>query len=147
MPLGVTADDGFEYTRVLHPAFADSSVGAIFSFASVETGDQVQLLRTTKDSLANGVASAARTLLNNSREFSADECIGALMIFCGGLVMTIDEQMPLAAEQLSSTIAHRNSLGLCTFGEDGRGASGAPTHGNLMCGCLLFSSRPVGSAA
>ena len=44
--------------------------------------------------------------------FETSEVVGALSIFCGGLVMAIDEQMPMAAEQLSEVLGHNNTLGV-----------------------------------
>ena len=76
--------------------------------------------------------------------FEAHEVVGALNIFCGALVMTIDTAMPIAAEQLAEGVCHSNVMGICCFGEQGMapGARGMqPTHGNLMFGCLLFSNK------
>ena len=41
------------------------------------------------------------------------------MIFCGGLVMAIDEQMPLAVEQLGTAVGENDVMGICCFGEQG----------------------------
>lgn len=38
-------------------------------------------------------------------KFSVEDVVGALSIFCGGLVMAIDDTMPIAAEQV-----HRRTL-------------------------------------
>ena len=66
-------------------------------------------------------------------------CIGSLMIFCGGLVMAIDDEMPLAAEELSTMVDFADSLGFTCFGEQGLDSQRQPCHGNLMFGCLVFS--------
>ena len=67
-------------------------------------------------------------------------CIGALMIFCGGLVMAIDDEMPLAAEELNTMVNFRDTMGFTCFGEQGmNNSTHKKCHGNLMFGCLIFS--------
>jgi len=46
------------------------------------------------------------------------------MIFCGGLVMALDEDMALACETLAETVGHRDTMALCCFGEQGVNVSG-----------------------
>ena len=55
--------------------------------------------------------------------------------------MAIDDQMPMAAEQLAGVLGHNNTMAICCFGEQGMNLAGNPTHGNLMFGCLLFSNK------
>ena len=63
---------------------------------------------------------------------------------CGGLVMAIDESMPLVCEQLAATLGYHDHLGLCCFGEQGLvcgtewGGNEHVRHGNLMVGCMLW---------
>ena len=77
----------------------------------------------------------------------AHEVIGALNIFCGGLVMAIDDSMPIAAEQLAEAVGHNNTMGICCFGEQGMDHKRRACHGNLMFGCLLFSNKPRDEAS
>jgi hypothetical protein len=64
------------------------------------------------------------------------------MILCGGLIVGLDEEMPLATEQLSRQLGSGgNVLGFCCFGEQGMDDSGRAIHANLSVGCLLFSRR------
>jgi hypothetical protein len=67
--------------------------------------------------------------------------IGALMIFCGGMVMAIDDEMPLACEELAGVVHHKDTMGICCFGEQGMGADRKVEHGNLMFGCLVFLNQ------
>ena len=60
------------------------------------------------------------------------------MIFCGGMVMTIDDEMPLACEELAGVVNHKDTMGICCFGEQGVGPDHQAKHGNLMFGCLAF---------
>jgi len=68
------------------------------------------------------------------------------MIFWGrgGLVLAIDDEMPLACAQLAGKLNYRDSLGFCCFGEQGTAAQGLTTHGNLMFGpAVFFANAPA----
>jgi len=139
MPLGELCQG--EIAKVMHPAFIHKH-GAVTTFADAREGMEIGMLTAAPETLAKNISQSARSLLAQDLQ-SAEDCIGALMIFCGGLVMAIDTLMPLAAEQLSTVVGHNSVMGVCCFGEQGM-SKGTAVHGNLMFGCLLFSSRPRG---
>ena len=56
--------------------------------------------------------------------------------------MAIDDEMPSAVEALAHAVGHRDTMGLCCFGEQGMNNRREAIHGNLMFGALLFSSKP-----
>ena len=58
------------------------------------------------------------------------------------LVMAIDDEMPYAVEALAHAVGHKDTMGLCCFGEQGMNNQREAIHGNLMFGALLFSSKP-----
>jgi len=140
MPLGELCQG--RITKVLHPAFIHEH-GGVTTFADAREGMEIGMLTAAPETLAKNISESARSLLAQDLQ-SAGDCIGALMIFCGGLVMAIDALMPLAAEQLSMVVGHSSTMGVCCFGEQGM-CGGRPVHGNLMFGCLLFSNRPLQS--
>ena len=109
--------------------------------ASPET--MSKLIHESTRSLITSTASHRVTVSDDAPGVAPEEVVGAFMIFCGGLVMAIDEAMPIAAEQLSAAVGHQNTMGICCFGEQGVGASQKEAcHGNLMFGCLVFSNKP-----
>mmetsp|Transcript_55601 Transcript_55601/g.148300 ORF Transcript_55601/g.148300 Transcript_55601/m.148300 type:complete len:654 (-) Transcript_55601:255-2216(-) len=136
---------GGEITRVLHPAFVHKN-GDVTVFADARPGMEIAMLTAAPETLAKKISQSARQLLDLDLEMSVGDCVGALMIFCGGLVMAIDTMMPMATEQLSAVVGHKSTMGICCFGEQGMSA-GRVVHGNLMFGCLMFSSRPRRIAA
>ena len=77
---------------------------------------------------------------SRAADFETEDVIGALSIFCGGLVMAIDERMPMASEQLFDAVGHSTMMGICCFGEQGMNRHASAIHGDLMYGCLLFSN-------
>ena len=101
---------------------------------------KLELLSASADSLLEGIPESARKLMQSSLKMEIDStCVGALMIFCGGLVMAIDDDMPLVCEKLASVVAYKDHVGFCCFGEQGRMAShSSAQHGNLMFGCMMF---------
>ena len=106
------------------------------------------MLEAAPETMAKKISQTARTLISSDagggdgNTFSVNECVGSFMIFCGGLVMAIDDQMPLAVEQLANIVGQKNTMGVCCFGEQGMDCDHKATHGNLMFGCLLFSNKP-----
>ena len=113
------------------------------------------MLDAAPESLAKLISTSAKGLITDAMgmsggdasAFEPHEVIGALNIFCGGLVMAIDDSMPSAAEQLGQAIGHKNTMGICCFGEQGMDHKRRACHGNLMFGCLLFSNKPREAAA
>mmetsp|Transcript_68514 Transcript_68514/g.179601 ORF Transcript_68514/g.179601 Transcript_68514/m.179601 type:complete len:299 (+) Transcript_68514:2-898(+) len=147
-PLGECDGD---YVRVMHPAFLNAKTGSLTTFADAREGMEITMLNAAPETLAKKISQSARELLADATNtpsgrgavgaFEVEDVAGALMIFCGGLVMAIDDAMPMAAEQLAEVVGHNNTMGICCFGEQGMNSRRKPIHGNLMFGCLLFSNK------
>lgn len=149
-PLGEPIGDGSHH-RVLHPAFVDTVSGGISLFADVHQGCRLTMLRATAETLIDAIPASALQLIRSDSASTASRrsnsgpghgrCIGAMMVFCGGLVMAIDDDMPLVCEKLSTMVGYRDHMGICCFGEQGKmlaGGASSTAHGNLMFGCMLF---------
>jgi hypothetical protein len=109
---------------------------------------KVTVLQCSPDDMVSQAAASADNLLINQASINHTQstvtkqtCVGALSIFCGGLVMALDDDMPMAAEELKGAVGHLDMLGICCFGEQGMDHNLNPIHGNLMFGCLLFSNE------
>ena len=84
---------GQDYVRVMHPAFMHSKSGALTTFADAREGMEICMLNAAPETLAKKISQSATTLLGGGTAgFGVDDVVGALNIFCGGLVMAIDEQ-------------------------------------------------------
>ena len=130
---------GFKQCRVLHPAFIERDSGCITLFADVKKGMKIQMMNATADTLIENIPESAMALMKQETTHASNRCIGALMIFCGGLVMAIDDDMPLVCERLAAMVGYQDHLGICCFGEQGKMLhDGVACHGNLMFGCMLF---------
>jgi len=101
-PLGEV--DG-SYVRVMHPAFMHEKNGSLTTFADARVGMEVTMLDAAPESLAKLISTSAKGLITDAMgasggdasAFEPHEVAGALTIFCGGLVMAIDDSMPIAA--------------------------------------------------
>lgn len=147
-PLGQPCQDG--RLRVLHPASMNRKSGAVTLFANVHEGMTVVMLDAAGETMAKSISQSAEVLIFNRMQahpnssdshFTREEVIGALSIFCGGLVLAMDDRMPMAAEQLSEVLGSNANMGVCCFGEQGMQHRNKAMHGNLMFGCILFSNK------
>lgn len=128
--------------RVLHPAFVDKQGGGITLFADVWEGMELVMLTATAERPIEHIPETAMALMRENGVPKSRQCIGALMIFCGGLVMAIDDDMPIICEKLATLVGYRDHVGLCCFGEQGTMCCGGhASHGNLMFGCCCSTSR------
>ena len=110
----------------------------VFSTRMVQ-GMTIKMLSGSPETLTKNISKGARTLLDEDASknhgqdegFETADCAGALMIFCGGLVMAIDDQMPSAVEALAHAVGHRDTMGLCCFGEQGMNNAREAMHGEM----------------
>ena len=145
-PIGVPLDDEDKEFRVLHPLSVDSVAGSLMVGGWVAEGTKLTLLAAEAETLVNNICEVSSALVKSDAQKrlgvdasgAVEECLGAFMIFCGGLVKALQDDMEERWEELADPGGKREALGMCAFGEQGpRG------HGNLMVGALLFSNKPV----
>ena len=145
-PIGVPLDDEDKEFRVLHPLSVDSAAGSLTVGGWVAEGTKLTLLAAEAETLVNNICEVSSALVKSDAQKrlgvdasgAVEECLGAFMIFCGGLVKALQDDMEERWEELATRRGKREALGMCAFGEQGpRG------HGNLMVGALLFSNKPV----
>jgi hypothetical protein len=75
-----------------------------------------------------------------SREIGSAPPAGALMNYCGGCMMAVEDRMGEVAADVAASIDGAPSLGVLSFGEQGMGLDGANAHGNLMIACIVFGA-------
>mmetsp|Transcript_69232 Transcript_69232/g.225495 ORF Transcript_69232/g.225495 Transcript_69232/m.225495 type:complete len:555 (+) Transcript_69232:416-2080(+) len=160
---------GGDSVRVMHPAFLTQSSGALTTFADAYVGMEVVMLTASPETMIKNLSQSARQHIIDSRSllssggqmrsksssmpagvgrlkslpeketFDLTDIAGALMIFCGGLVMALEDHMPTAAESLAQAVGHSNIMAICCFGEQGMITQKKAVHGNLMFGSLVIS--------
>lgn len=124
------------WRRLIHPATAHAD-GSVSVFAAIAEGERLRMMRGTADSILRRGARVA----NLAREVAGDgdaEVAGALMVYCGGCMMAVQNRMPEVAEEVSTALSGAPFLGLFSFGEQGMSVDGCNSHGNLMVSCIVF---------
>jgi len=122
-----------------HPATAHTS-GDIDLFATVAEGEVLTLMTGTVDSLtdrAGRVAALARKLGPGPTRPIA----GALMIYCGGCMLRVREELPRVVSGVNAALDEAPFLGAFTFGEQGPLIDAGNRHGNLMISCIVFEAE------
>jgi hypothetical protein len=119
-----------------HAATAHSD-GALDLFATVELGETLTQMNGTITSLterAGRVAALARAAGHMDRA----PIKGALMIYCGGCMLTVRDAMPDVVTGVDAALDQAPFVGAFTFGEQGRLVGAGNRHGNLMISCIVF---------
>ncbi|MCH2163282.1 MAG: FIST C-terminal domain-containing protein [Marinovum sp.] len=137
-PLGreVTKLSGVPFYLLAHPAVAQAG-GEIDLFATVEVGEKLTSMAGTIDSLtdrAGRVAELACKLTPSSDRPVA----GALMIYCGGCMLSVREELDRVVTGVNAALGNAPFLGAFTFGEQGPLVGAGNRHGNLMISCVVF---------
>ena len=132
-------NQGESLFQIIHPSNVNNN-GSFDTFANVNQGDEIFCMAGTKENLKSSISKCSQQLLRDS-SVALNEVIGALVVFCGGCMLQIEEEMDIPCKKLSSHLGGSPFLGCHTFGEVGRFADGQVAHGNLMFSVLLFTSR------
>lgn len=137
-PLGreVAEVGGVPYYLLAHPAAAQAS-GEVELFANVEVGETLTCMSGTIDSLTKRAGRVA-SLAVAAGSMAPSDVKGALMIYCGGCMLTVRDQIAEVVAGVNTTLGQKPFLGAYTFGEQGRIVGAGNRHGNLMISCIIF---------
>lgn len=124
------------YYRLSHPNSITPD-GALSLFTNIEEGDEIILMAGTKASLISRAGRVAQAALDHGR-VSADQISGALVIYCAGCMLTVQDQMDEVAKELKKALHPAPFIGTFTFGEQGCFVGGENHHGNLMISVVVF---------
>ncbi|PIQ26317.1 hypothetical protein COW36_14995 [bacterium (Candidatus Blackallbacteria) CG17_big_fil_post_rev_8_21_14_2_50_48_46] len=112
--------------------------GALTLFSDIHQGDEVWLMRGTSDSLCLRAGNAASLALSTLDKFSLKQIRGAVIIYCAGCMLSIQDRMAEVIASLESVLGKIPFLGAFTFGEQGCFPGGENRHGNLMISVVVF---------
>lgn len=137
-PLGrpVNQLHGITYYQLSHPAYV-SAEGGMELFTEVEVGEQVFMMRGTRDSLVERAGRIGRSLLQ-IHQLEQERVQGALVIYCAGCMMAIEDRMPSVVDGLTQALPDVPLLGAYTFGEQGCFLGGENRHANMMIAVMLW---------
>jgi len=138
-PLGreITSVGNVPYHLLAHPAVSEAD-GTIGLFAEVAEGEVLTQMNGSPESL---IARAGRvaSLACSSGQVSPDAVKGALIIYCGGCMLSVQDRLDEVIDGLRGVLTPAPFLGLFTFGEQGQIVGAGNRHGNLMISCIIFS--------
>ena len=136
-PLGrvTSSTDQSDYV-LAHPAtlHPDQSIEL---FADVEEGDELILMHGSEQSLVSRAGRVATAALAGG-SITPDDCAGALVVYCAGCMLAIQDNMDAVADEMTQALGGRPFLGMFTFGEQGCFVGGDNYHGNLMISVVAF---------
>lgn len=129
------------YHLLAHPAVVHSD-GRLDLFADLHMGQEVCLMTATADRLiqrAGQIAALAHGRLE-AQYPDGQPPSGALMIYCGGCMLSVRDRMDEVAATVSDALPECPFLGVFSFGEQGETMGGTSEHGNLMISCIVFGA-------
>ena len=140
-PLGreVAQVMGVPYHLLAHPSGANPD-GSLSLFADIGEGERLTQMMGDAGVLAaraGRVASQAVAALDPD----ADDVLGALMVYCGGCMLGVQDRMGDVVQGVRDTLGDAPFLGVFTFGEQGPVLDTGNRHGNLMISAVVFSKR------
>ena len=133
-PIGVPLDDDDKEFRVLHPLSVDSAAGSLTVGGWAAEGTKLtQQGRPT--SLVNNICEVSSALVKSDAQKrlgvdasgAVEECLGAFMIFCGGLVKALQDDMEEDGSSRTPAASARPSA--CAAPSASRGRGDTATHG------------------
>ena len=139
-PLGrrVAGLDGEENVVLAHPANLHAD-GSIDLFADIEAGERLIRMRGTTSSLVTRAGRVATSALR-SGGIDADGIAGALVVYCAGCMLAVQDEMDGVVTEMRDALGERPFLGTFTFGEQGCFIGGDNYHGNLMISVVVFEA-------
>ena len=130
--------DGQSDYLLVHPS-AINPDQSIDVFAEVPEGEVLTLMEGTRSALVDRAGKVA-AMSRNSLPKGRAEPKGALVVFCGGCMMAMGEEIDQVTDQIRANLPDLPFLGVFTFGEQGHIPSGGNWHGNLMISCITFGA-------
>ena len=130
------------YYRLSHPDSVTAD-GALTLFSDIEEGDEIILMSGTRKSLISRAGRVASAALGAGR-LTADQVSGALVIYCAGCMLTVQDEMEEVAAEVREALGGKPFLGAFTFGEQGCFTGGENRHGNLMISVVVFEKGEDG---
>ncbi|MGE6461984.1 FIST signal transduction protein [Pseudoalteromonas tetraodonis] len=127
-----------EIPRLLlsHPAVAKN--GALELFSNLHVGDTVYLASGSPEQLIKRGDMVVTSLTKLAELHAIKNITGAIIIFCGGCMLSIKDAMQEVKESIAAQLPNTPFIMGFTFGELGTFSDSTSKHGNLMISCEIF---------
>ncbi len=135
-PLGRKGGDVADvpFYLLAHPSTAHPD-DSLELFADIDQGEELRLMSGGVESLTSRAGRVAAQAL----EQTEGQVAGALMVYCGGCMLAVQDHMERVAEGIDRALGGAPFLGVFTFGEQGPVLNCDNRHGNLMISCVTFA--------
>ena len=139
-PLGRAAlwTSGATFYQLSHPE-AVLPNRALSLFTKAEVGEGVFLMEGSARDIVERTDRITSKVLAGISE-PENEVAGALIIFCAGCMLAVQDEMMEVSQRFSSALGGRPFLGLHTLGEQGCAILGENKHANLMMSIIVFEN-------
>lgn len=125
-----------DFYQLSHPeAVVEDRALALFTTA--EHGERIFLMESTPQDLVYSPGKVISKVYS-SKAAQPAAIAGALVIFCAGCMLAVQDEMPVVAAQFREALFGQPFLGLYTFGEQGCPLLGENRHANLMTSLIVF---------
>jgi len=138
-PVGRVGD--VPYYRLAYPVEVVESE-ALALFTDVQQDGEIVLMTGTRDSLVSRAGRVAAAAIDNA-PFQANQVQGALVLFCTGCMLAVQDRLQESAENLRHVLHDAPFLCAFTLGEQGCFIGGENRHANLMIAVLAFGPPAV----
>lgn len=138
-PVGRVGD--VPYYRLAYPVEVVEEE-ALLLFTDVQQDMEIVLMTGTRDSLVSRAGRVGSAAIDNA-PFLASEVQGALVLFCTGCMLAVQDRLQESAENLRSALHDAPFLCAFTLGEQGCFIGGENRHANLMIAVLVFGPMVV----
>jgi hypothetical protein len=137
-PLASALSLNDEIPRLLlsHPAVAKN--GALELFSDLHVGDTVYLASGSPEQLIKRGDMVVTSLTKLAELHAIKNITGAIIIFCGGCMLSIKDAMQEVKESIAAQLPNTPFIMGFTFGELGTFSDSTSKHGNLMISCEIF---------
>ncbi|MEA1937742.1 MAG: FIST N-terminal domain-containing protein [Pseudomonadota bacterium] len=137
-PLGHVVDKVNDIPQylLLHPNQITKE-GGVELFANAPQGKMIVLMTGDRKSLINRAERVMESAIQQQK-FTSSDIVGALMIYCAGCLLTIDDGINEVAENVGRCLNKRPFLGGFTFGEHSCFIGRGNHFGNLMISAIVF---------
>ena len=142
-PLGRVAGEvaGLPYYKLSHPDSVTEE-GGLTLFSNIEEGETLTLMQGTVESLVSRAGRVTDAAVE-AGDFTPDQLVGGLAIYCAGCMLTVQPKMGEVAGYIRDALNQKPFVGVFTFGEQGCFVANDNAHGNLMISIVAFSNQPV----
>ncbi|WP_064663628.1 FIST signal transduction protein [Pseudoalteromonas sp. MQS005] len=127
-----------EIPRLLlsHPAVAKN--GTLELFSNLSVGDTIYLASGSPEQLIKRGDMVVTSLTKLAELHAIKNITGAIIIFCGGCMLSIKDAMQEVKESIETQLPNTPFIMGFTFGELGTFSDSTSKHGNLMISCEIF---------